>query len=358
MCEEDIGPLAAIQTDGSLVSAAHVPADGDLRRARRSDGAWGPWSLPVPRTADKATIDGFQTPPLRCGADQSGNQLQWSELTRITNPRLIHAGNRAAAGPEDVSFEQATPNTILLKFLQTAASWNLSMRLTLRTHPIFHLADFYDRVRNLDAVNDLALVLSRALGCILRRTLDRALACDLDLSGDLDQALDRELDLPREIARHLDRHLDLARNLARDLAYDLTCHLAHIRDLAFLPPLDIDDALDQILNLPQTSNYARLSARSLARDLDRVHTLIDDFHRVGSFAQELAQTIQALKHLHRVLSDVTELDLQSTDFAEIPLEGLRWSANTRWPPEIEHQIQRNSTRITDEIFEIGPASTT
>lgn len=281
---------------------------------------------------------------------------------RIPNPGLTAAENSPAGSSEEVSSEPATPNAILLKFLQAAASWNLSMRLTVRTHPIFGLTEFHDRVhtlvRNLDAVDDFALVLSRALDCILRRTLDRALARDLDLSGDLDQALDHELDLAREIARNLDHHLDLARGLARGLARDLAHHLTHIRDLALLPPLDLDYALDQILKLPQTSNYTRLSARSLARDLARVGTLIDDFHRVGSFAHELAQTIQALLHLHHVLSDVTGLDLRHTDLAGIPLEGLRWSAETRWPPQIEHQIRRNSIKIADEIFEIGPDTTT
>jgi len=55
---------------------------------------------------------------------------------------------------------------------------------------------------------------------------------------------------------------------------------------------------------------------------------------------------------------VTGMDLRSIDLVEIPLQGLRWSVQTRWPQEIENQIRRNSVQIADGIYEIDPGGAT
>ncbi|MGH7485820.1 MAG: hypothetical protein ACREMY_09505, partial [bacterium] len=61
---------------------------------------------------------------------------------------------------------------------------------------------------------------------------------------------------------------------------------------------------------------------------------------------------------HQVLNDVTSVDLRNIDLAGIPLQGLRWSAQTRWPQEMENQICRDSVQIANGIYEVDPSNTT
>lgn len=92
----------------------------------------------------------------------------------------------AATSPDHVNVEQAEPDTVLLEFLQAAASWSPSTRLTMRTHHIFNIAGFQDRVQtpalSLGSASDLASELHRKLESVLHRILDRV----PDLSPDLD----------------------------------------------------------------------------------------------------------------------------------------------------------------------------
>jgi len=278
--------------------------------------------------------------------------------TQLPFARQLAADGAAGTGCDDAIAASATPNAPLVTFLQAAATWDPSMRLAVRAHPVFGLTSFSHRVYALvgavDAATDLASVLARAVDCVLRRTLDRALAQDPAVLDDPDQAVARELGLACEIGRQLDRDLGQVRRQARHLARDLADDLGRVRDLALLPSLGLDNVLDRILILPHTSNYARLGARSLADDLAGVQAAIDDLRRVGGFAHELAQTIQALSHFHHVLSDVSGFDLRDIDLTGIALEGLRWSPATRWPPQLQHQIRCWSAPIADQLFQIGP----
>jgi hypothetical protein len=58
-----------------------------------------------------------------------------------------------------------------------------------------------------------------------------------------------------------------------------------------------------------------------------------------------------------VLSDVTDVDLRCIDLAGIFLPGLRWSVGTRWPPQWEDQIRRDSVQVADGIFQVVKGST-
>ncbi len=276
----------------------------------------------------------------------------------------------AATSPDHVDVAQAAPGTVLLKFLHAATSWSPSTRLAMRTHPVFNIASFHDRaqtlVLSLGATSDLASGLDHKLKYVLRRILDRV----PDLPPDLDRALDRDVDdalnPARELGSHLDRCLEHTRDLARGLARDLGSDLARTRDLARLPTVDLNYVLDHVLNLDyaldriltQASKYAIVGTHDLADDHVRVSALVRDLDRVQSFAGELAHTIQAVFHFHQMLSDVTGVDLRSIDLVGIPLQGLRWSVQTRWPQEIENQIYRDSVQIADGIFEVNPGGTT
>jgi hypothetical protein len=262
--------------------------------------------------------------------------------------------------------EQAEPDTVLLKFLHAAASWSLSTRLAMRNHPIFNITIFHGRaqtlVLSLGTASDLASGLDHKLGCVLNRIRDRV----PDLPPDLDRALDRDLDHGLSPARDLGSYLDRTLDCARDLARDLGSELGRTRDLDRLPTLDLNYTLDRVLNLDYaldrhlapTSNYALLGTHNLADHHVRVRTLVRDLDCVHSFAGELTRTIQAIAHFHQVLSDVSGVDLHSIDLAAIPLQGLRWSAQTRWPAEIENQIWRDSVQVADGIFEINTGGTT
>lgn len=275
-----------------------------------------------------------------------------------------------ATSPDHVNVARAEPDSCLLKFLHAAASWCPSTRLAMRNHPIFTIAAFHDRaqtlVLSLGTARDLASGLDHKLECILHRVRDRVPDLPPDLVRALDRGLDHALSPARDLGSYLDRTLDRTRDLARDLARDLGSELTRTRDLDRLPTLDLNYTLDRVLNLDyaldrhlaETSNYALLRTHNLAHHHVRVRALIRDLDRVHSFASELTQTIQAIAHFHQVLSDVCGVDLQSIDLTAIALQGLRWSARTQWPPEMENQIWRDSVRIADGIFEVDTSGTT
>jgi hypothetical protein len=274
---------------------------------------------------------------------------------------------------EQVNAEEAKSGAILREFLQGAAFWNTGTRLATRTHPIFSLTGFHERTQtlflNLRSAGELAGELDRELDRVLRRFLDRALHLDDALEQALDLHLDRNLEHARDLGHDLDRNLDLARSIARDLSQDLPREVAllpgadhlptHILDRALTRALDqalhLDHALDHSLD---HSNHARIGARFLARSLDRVRALARGLDRVCTVAGELAGTTQTVVHFHDMFSDVIDVDLRGVDLAGITLEGLRWSTMTRWPPNIEDQISRNSVETAPGIFEVSRRSST
>jgi hypothetical protein len=268
--------------------------------------------------------------------------------------------------PDHVNVEHAEPDTVLLKFLHAAASWTPSTRLAMRAHPVFAITGFHDRaqtlVQSLGSASDLANGLDHKLEHVLNRILDRV----PDLPPDLDRALDRDLDRTLDPARDLGSYLDRALARTRALARNLGSELTRTRTRNRFPALDLDYTLDHVLNLDyaldrdltQASNYAYLGIHDLAHYRVRVRALVRELDRVQSFADELVRTIRALVHFHCVLSDVTGVDLRSIDLTGIPLQGLRWSVQTQWPPEIKDQIWRDSVQITEVIFEVGHGGTT
>jgi hypothetical protein len=244
----------------------------------------------------------------------------------VTPSTPLPLPNWQPTDPVHVNGEHAQPDTILVEFLHAAASWSPSTRLAMRTHPLFTIASVHDRAHT--------LVLS--LGC----ASDLANGLEGKLDGVLRCILDHGLDHTRDLGSYLDRSLD---------------HLA---------PLDLNNALAHLLTLDhalghhraQASNYARISTHNVTHYLARMRSLIGDLDRTQSFASELTQTIQILIHFHGVLSNVTGVDLRNVNFTGIPLQGLRWSVHTRWPPEIENRIRCDSVQIAEGIFEIGHAS--
>jgi hypothetical protein len=283
----------------------------------------------------------------------------------VTPSTPLPLPNWQPTDPVHVNGAHAQPDAILLEFLHAAASWNPSTRLAMRTHPLFTIASVHDRVHalvlSLGCASDLANGLEGKLDGVLRCILDRVPGLSPDLAWALDRDLDHGLDHTRDLGSYLDRTLDHIRDLTRDLTRDLGNELAHLRGLDHLAPLDLNNALAHLLtldhalghNCAQASNYARISTHNITHYLARIRSLIDDLDRTQSFASELTQTIQILIHFHGVLSNVTGVDLRNVNFTGIPLQGLRWSVRTQWPPEIENHIRHDSVQIADGIFEVG-----
>lgn len=190
--------------------------------------------------------------------------------------------------------------------------------------------------------------------------------------------------------RHVIYDFDLVRNLdvvrGRDLADDLglvralTVDLARAVDLARDLAQDRYRAVAHAQSLGLTLTYGPLSILALGFGLGFVHTLTvvrdrdRDMYRVLSLACDRAlaldralerafdldQTTKALINLHRALSDVTNHDLRDINLAGIFLGGLRWSTQTRWPPQVEDQIRRDSVEVADSTFQViarGPIHT-
>jgi len=80
---------------------------------------------------------------------------------------------------------------------------------------------------------------------------------------------------------------------------------------------------------------------ALARDLDFadvIRHLNRGLGRARAISRDIAD-IQA------ALDDFTNADLSDIDLARVFLEGLRWSASTRWPAHLTEQICQLSTEI-------------
>ena len=202
-------------------------------------------------------------------------------------------------------------------------------------------------VRPLDRDRDRALDLDRALDrdryftlaryLTLARDLD--LDLDLDLTRDLAGALGLDRDLARALARALTSDRDRARNLDRDLARALAHDLASA--LTFASDFDRDLALDLALALDLDLDLDR------DRDRDRAPALV-----LADLDSVLADLDDVFADLDRVLHDFTTADLRGVDLTRVDLEGLRWSAATRWPTNWVAQVTLDSVEVAPNVFEV------
>jgi hypothetical protein len=62
--------------------------------------------------------------------------------------------------------------------------------------------------------------------------------------------------------------------------------------------------------------------------------------------------IGAIDKVIDAVTSVAGADLRSLDLRGIPLEGLRWSNQTRWPEDWEFYIVENSVEVRPGLFEI------
>ncbi|MFC3895094.1 hypothetical protein ACFOWZ_26735 [Lentzea rhizosphaerae] len=70
---------------------------------------------------------------------------------------------------------------------------------------------------------------------------------------------------------------------------------------------------------------------------------------------ELAKALPGL--IDKMLSAVTSMvgaDLSSADLNGLPLEGVHWSSDTRWPHDWVEWVRANSVPVSADVFEIRP----
>jgi hypothetical protein len=139
--------------------------------------------------------------------------------------------------------------------------------------------------------------------------------------------------------------------------------------------------VDDALILGNALTCARDAVRALkdARVRDAVRALDDAFAcalgavrarvrdavRAGDDALTLTRAratpgydvIDAVDLLDNALTHMVGADLTEVALHGIPLAGVRWSHETRWPVRWEDQIRRNSVEIEPGLYEILPGTT-
>jgi hypothetical protein len=167
----------------------------------------------------------------------------------------------------------------------------------------------------------LALARARTLASEVYRTSTNGRDFSRDLTRDLDRARALACVLDRASAHHLTSGIDHAAALASD--FDLTITSAHGIDRAgaFTLASALASNLDINLNLSRDPNL--------------------DINLVA-----------AIDQLVTALTDLTGADLTMVDLNGIPLDGVEWSEETRWPPQWEDYVRLNSHTIGPELYRI------
>jgi hypothetical protein len=255
-----------------------------------------------------------------------------------------------------------------------------------------------DLTRDLNHARDLAHNLTRDLESYLLHDVDvdqdRGCLRDhelvRDLALDLNSSFDRAHARGYALIRALTRAFPYANTRALITAYahvsDLVRYLAHDFNSSVVRGLVPKIALDLDLDLDSALTVALDRARALGRALGvvaaldneltrcRANTRNGDRDRAHAHVQNRALALAENLHLNLDLTntvnpgpenlarllmmlkdaavDFTSADLRVVSLAGIPLEGIRWSSATLWPPEWEKQIRAESIEVDDDTFVI------
>jgi len=254
--------------------------------------------------------------------------------------------------------------TDLHELVRAVASSAPRTRLALRTIRTFAilvragaLASALNRALDLDVAlahqDDFdscrAVVMVRRLSDDLARSYS-ALGRGLDLGGDYDvtfvcgaaDALLTVLARTPNLHAARERTRALTRQLAIELAWDLSRARGHFTDALYrVLARDCDLARDLAHALDRIQDFALVLGDARVRDLAEAVALA----RSLDLAEVLAQ-------LYTILNDFTGADLRDAELGGVPIEGLRWSLTTQWPPDWAEQIRRGSVEIFPGIFEV------
>jgi hypothetical protein len=129
-----------------------------------------------------------------------------------------------------------------------------------------------------------------------------------------------------------------------------------------LPSAEVDDAVRRLMtSLGGVSPLAARRRSAQLRELvaDRLTALLVAIDRRtqhphsglvdAAFARAL---LGPLGQLVSALTNVVGDDLTSADLTGLPLDGVRWSSDTRWPHEWQEWVRDNSISVSADVFEI------
>lgn len=199
---------------------------------------------------------------------------------------------------------------------------------------------------------------TEARGDTATLALTTAITRDPDLDHDRSYAVEHALIRARTLERHLsilqtslgrrpipsrswasDRQLGEACMLARLLDHALTGALA--RCLDHTRHCVRDETMRQVL----AGDLTQVLALDLVQDADAEER---DRHR----AELVRSIVGAVDDVVHAATQVIGVDVSNVDLRDIPLEGLRWSSTTRWPPDWADWVHRNSVTLGRDLFAI------
>ena len=193
-------------------------------------------------------------------------------------------------------------------------------------------------------------VLVRGLVRDLTLTLDLTAAAELTLNltleltsaFDLIRALDLARDLDHKLAHTLARDVDLARDRVHGHGHVIDRDLAFARDSAY--------ALDRTLIFIRDRNLGRSRALALAHDLavDLVRNIKRILDRESGRADTLARELSA-QEVDASGADLSGMAIEDLDV----LEGVIWTRQTVWPPDIADHVRACSRLIRPGVYQVG-----
>ena len=160
--------------------------------------------------------------------------------------------------------------------------------------------------------------------------------------------------LPTRHADHAGAAPALAGNARRRRQETLT---TLITQLPTNTHVELDDVRDDTYkhNLESTLTHAR----DVAHELNRAHDLADGLDQAIRYGREhgfdelfATALTEALGLLKQATTDFAGADLAAVDLDGVPLQGLRWSSTTQWPPGWEEPIRQASVQLKADLYEI------
>jgi hypothetical protein len=127
--------------------------------------------------------------------------------------------------------------------------------------------------------------------------------------------------------------------------YHLNRHF--LKDLGETEPAGTVDVNPLAHNLAHNLALTCASARAREYDLDLYRDLdygVD--YDLGP--EQVHKVVARLAQMIQLLSDVRGADLREANLIGVPLGGVRWNADTQWPPDLHDRIVNDSVPIEDQ----------